>query len=320
MFRSEDLDEAARIVYRHLAPTPQYVWPLLVRRLGTTVWVKHENHTPIGAFKVRGGLVYLAELRARRPKIGGIVTATRGNHGQSLAYAGRALGIRVTIVVPRGNNPEKNAAMEAFGARLVEAGEDFDAAREHAERLAGLGEGLMAPSFHPDLVRGVATYARELFQAAPDLAVVYAPIGLGSGICGLITVRDLFARRVEIVGVVAERAPCYALSLEAGRPTATASADTVADGLAVRVPDPVALEVMRRGLARVVTVGEEEIREAMRWYHSDTHNLAEGAGAAALAAAWKERDRLRGREVAVVLTGGNVDRHTYREVLARDDR
>ncbi len=307
MFDRAALEDAARTVYRVLAPTPQYRWPLLAERCGAEVWVKHENHTPVGAFKVRGGLVFVAGLVRRGGLSQGLVTATRGNHGQSLAFAGRHFGVPVTIVVPRGNSREKNAAMRALGAELVEAGHDFDAARETAERLAAARGALLAPSFHPDLVRGVATYARELFAAVADLDAVYAPIGLGSGICGLIGVRDLLGLRTEIVGVVAAGAPCYARSLEAGRPVATDRAETIADGMAVRVPDAEAFAVMRRGLARVVTVEEDEIAAAMRHYWTDTHNLAEGAGAAPLAALLRERDRMHGRKVGLVLSGGNVD-------------
>ncbi len=307
MFDRRALEDAAGTVYEVLAPTPQYRWPLLAERCGTEVWVKHENHTPVGAFKLRGGLVFMAGLARRGGVSQGLVTATRGNHGQSLAFAGRHFGIPVTIVVPHGNSREKNAAMRALGAELVEAGGDFDAAREAAERLAAERGLAMAPSFHPDLVRGVATYARELFAAVADLDTVYAPIGLGSGICGLLGVRDLLGLRTKIVGVVAARAPCYARSLEAGRPVATDSAGTIADGMAVRVPDPEAFALMQRGLERVVTVEEEEILAAMRHYWTDTHNLAEGAGAAPLAALLKERGRMKGRRVGLVLSGGNVD-------------
>ncbi len=317
MFDRRALEDAAETVYRALGPTPQYRWPLLAERCGAEVWVKHENHTPVGAFKVRGGLVFMAGLARRGGLSQGLVTATRGNHGQSLAFAGRHHGIPVTIVVPHGNSREKNAAMRALGAELVEAGRDFDAARETAERLATERGLTLAPSFHPDLVRGVATYAQELFAAVPDLDAVYAPIGLGSGICGLIGVRDLLGLRTEIVGVVAARAPCYARSLEAGHPVATDSADTIADGMAVRVPDPEALTVMRRGLARVVTVEEEEIAAAMRHYWTDTHNLAEGAGAAPLAALLRERERMRGRRVALVLSGGNVDLALFARLLGQ---
>ncbi len=315
----ETLEAAAELVRRAVPPTPLYCWPLLSRRLGAEIWVKHENHTPIGAFKIRGGLVYLDALRRREPQIRGVVTATRGNHGQSIALAARRLGLAATIVAPRGNSVEKNRATAAFGARLVEEGHDFQAAYEHAVELAGR-EGLhLVRSFDPLLAQGVASYALELFRAAPDLDTVYVPIGLGSGICGMIAAREALGMTAEIVGVVAANAPTYALSLAAGAPVSTSSADTIADGLAVRVPDGQALDIIRRGAARIVTVSEAEIRRAMRILFTDTHNVAEGAGAAALAAALQERDRLRGKRVAVIQSGGNVDRALFAEVLAESD-
>ena len=315
----ETLDAAAALVRSVVAPTPQYCWPLLSARVGAELWVKHENHTPIGAFKLRGGVVYLDELRRSSPQIGGVVTATRGNHGQSIAYAASRLGLAATIVVPHGNSVEKNRAMAAFGARLIEAGHDFQAAYEHAVGLAARDNLHLVRSWDPLLVRGVASYGLELFRAVPDLDVVYVPIGLGSGICGVIAARDALGLTSAIVGVVAAAAPAYALSLAAGRPVSTNSAETIADGLAVRVPDPAALEAIGRGTARIVSVSEAEIRRAMRILYIDTHNLAEGAGAAAFAAALQERDRLRGKRVAVIQTGGNVDRALLAEVLAEAD-
>jgi threonine dehydratase len=300
-------------------PTPQYCWPLLSRRVGAELWVKHENHTPIGAFKLRGGLVYLDDLRRREPQISGVATATRGNHGQSIAYAAARLGLAATIVVPHGNSVEKNRAMAAFGARLVEEGHDFQDAYEHAIGLAERENLRLVRTYEPLLVRGVASYGLELFRAVPDLDTVYVPIGQGSGISGVVAARASLGCRAEIVGVVAAEAPAYALSFAAGRPVATNSADTIADGLAVRVPDPAALDLIRRAAARIVTVSEAEIRRAMRILFADTHNLAEGAGAAALAAALQERDRLRGKRVAVILTGGNIDRALFAEVLAESD-
>jgi threonine dehydratase len=313
------LEAAAELVHRVMPPTPQYCWPLLSRRVGAELWVKHENHTPIGAFKLRGGLVYLDDLRRREPRIAGVVTATRGNHGQSIAYAATRLGLAATIVVPHGNSVEKNRAMTAFGARLVEEGHDFQAAYEYAVGLAERERLHLVRTYEPLLVRGVASYGIELFRAVPDLDTVYVPIGQGSGISGVIAAREALGRRAEIIGVVAAAAPSYALSFAAGRPVATNSADTIADGLAVRVPDPAALDAIRRGAARIVTVSEAEIRRAMRILFSDTHNLAEGAGAAALAAAMQERDRLAGKRVAVILTGGNIDRALFAEVLAEAD-
>ena len=313
------LDAAAELVHRVVPPTPQYCWPLVSRRVGAELWIKHENHTPIGAFKLRGGLVYLDHVRRADPDLRGVVAATRGNHGQSVTYAAARLGLAATIVVPHRNSSEKNRAMAGFGARLVEAGHDFQAALEHAVGLAER-EGLhLVPSFHPLLMRGVASYGLELFRAVPDLDVVYVPIGLGSGICGVIAAREALGRTADIVGVVAANAPAYALSFAAGEPVATNSAETLADGLAVRVPDPAALAAIRRGAARIVTVAEAEIRRAMRILYSDTHNLAEGAGAAALAAALQERRLLAGKRVAVIQSGGNIDRDLFIEVLAEPD-
>jgi threonine dehydratase len=313
------LDAAAELVHRVVPPTPQYYWPLVSRRVGTELWIKHENHTPIGAFKLRGGLVYLDHIRRAEPDLRGVVAATRGNHGQSVAYAAARLSLRATVVVPHGNSREKNRAMAAFGARLVEAGHDFQAALEHAMGLAEREELHLVPSFHPLLVRGVASYGLELFRAVPDLDVVYVPIGLGSGICGVIAAREALGRTADIVGVVAENAPAYALSFAAGAAVGTNSAETIADGLAVRVPDADALASIRRGAARIVTVSEAEIRRAMRILYSDTHNLAEGAGAAALAAALQERRRLANKRVAVIQSGGNIDRDLFAQVLAEED-
>jgi len=310
-FTLPELEAAATVVHAVMPPTPQYAWPLLAARTGCEAWVKHENHTPTGAFKVRGGLVYFDRHRPG----GGAISATRGNHGQSVAFAGRRYGIPVTIVVPHGNSVEKNAAMRALGAELVEHGRDFDEARPEAERLAQARGLTMVPSFHPDLVLGVATYALELFRAVPDLHTVYVPIGMGSGICGVIRTRDLLGLATRVVGVQAERAPSYARSFEAGRIVTTERADTFADGVATRVPDPQAFEIIREGAERIVTVSEEEIAAAIRAYHTDTHNLAEGAGAAPLAALMKERETMRGRKVALVLSGGNIDFDLFRRVL-----
>jgi len=311
VFSLAELEAAARIVYGAMPPTPQYAWPLLGERAGCEVWVKHENHTPTGAFKVRGGLVYFD--RHRSPK--GVISATRGNHGQSVAFAGRRAGIAVTIVVPHGNSREKNAAMRAFGAEVIEHGQDFDDARPEAERLARERGLEMVPSFHRDLVLGVATYALELLRAVPSLDTVYVPIGMGSGICGLIRTRDLLGLKTRIVGVQSERAPSYALSLAAGRVVTTDSADTFADGMATRVPDPQAFEIIRIGAERIVTVSEEEIAGAMRAFFTDTHNVAEGAGAAPLAALLEEGQAMHGRKVALILSGGNIDLALFERVL-----
>ncbi len=319
MIDLETLEAAAALVHPVVPPTPQYCWPLLSRRVGAELWVKHENHTPIGAFKIRGGLVYLDEVRRAQPGLRGVVTATTGNHGQSIALAAARLGLDATIIVPHGNSIEKNRAMEAFGARLVEAGHDFQAAYERATELVGQEGWHFVPSYHPLLVRGVASYALELFRAVPDLDTVYVPIGLGSGISGVIAAREALGLTAEIVGVVAKNAPTYALSFAAGAPVSTNSADTMAGGLAVRVPDPEALEIILRGAARIVTVSEAEMRRAMRILFSDTHNVAEGAGAAPLAAALQERDRLRGKRVAVIQSGGNIDRTLFAEILLEED-
>lgn len=317
MFDLPALEAAARLVHGVFPPTPQFAWPLLAARTGAEVWVKHENHTPTGAFKVRGGLVYMDRLARERPAVPGVISATRGNHGQSLAYAGARSGVAVTIVVPRGNSVEKNAAMRAQGATLVEHGADFDAAREEAMRLAAERGLEFAPSFAPDLVCGVATYALELFRAAPPLDALYVPIGLGSGICGCIMARDLLGLRTEIIGVQSTGADAYARSVAAGRVVTTEAAVTKADGMATRVPDPAALAMIIKGAARIVTVSDEEVAEAIRAYWQDTHNLAEGAGAAPLAALMQERDRMRGRRVATILCGGNIDLDLFRSwVLA----
>lgn len=310
------LQYAHEVVGRAMAPTPQLEWPLLSAVAGATVVVKHENHTPTGAFKVRGGLVYADRLRADRPQVAGIVSATRGNHGQSLAYAGRATGIAVTIVVPFGNSPDKNASMRGWGATLVEHGHDFQAAREFAAELA-VDRGLEAvPSYHPDLVLGVSTYAGELFRAEPDLDTVYVPVGMGSGICGLIAVRDLLGLRTRIVGVVAEGAPATALSFAAGQPVSTPAVDTFVDGVACRVPDAEAIAAIVAGAARIVCVSDAAVADAMRVMFSTTHNLPEPAGAIALAGLLAERETQAGRRVGVILTGGNADTDLARTVLA----
>ncbi len=315
MFTLAELENVIPLVRASVPPTPQYAWPLLKALTGVDVVVKHENHTPIGAFKVRGGLVYFDRLKRERPDIHGIVTATRGNHGQSLAYAGARAGVAVTIVVPRGNSTEKNAAMQSFAAELVEHGRDFDEAKEQAIRLASECGLEYAPSFHRDFVIGVATYAHELFSAVDDLDTVYVPIGLGSGICGLIGARDALGLKTKIVGVVSEAANAYFRSFTASRVVTTNSALTFADGIAVRVPDPIALDIIRKGAERVVEVSDDEIAEAIRNIYTATHNCAEGAGAAALAALCKERGRLRGR-AAIILTGQNIDRAWMQIVLA----
>ena len=312
MFTLEEMRRAHDLVLRALRATPALNWPLIDKRLGAEAVVKHENHLPTGAFKVRGGLTYVDALMKRDPAARGIISATRGNHGQSLAFAGRRAGLEVTILAPRGNSSEKNAAMRALGAELIEFGRDFQAAREEAARLAQSRGLHMVPSFHRDLALGVGTYALELLSERSDLDVLYVPIGQGSGICGCIGARDALNLKTEIVGVQSTEAPAYALSLSAGHVVFTNSADTLADGMATRVPDEEALAVIRKGAARIALVSDAEIAAAVRAYWTDTHNLAEGAGAAALAAAAKERSRLKGRKVGLVLSGGNIDFDLFR--------
>lgn len=316
LFTLDDLAIATEIVRGWVPPTPAYAWPLLAKRTGVTVVVKHENHTPCGAFKARGALTYLESLRRAGPMPKGVITATRGNHGQSIAFAAANHGIPAVVVVPEGNSTEKNAAMEAFGAELVVAGKDFDESRAIAAEIQHARGFHFVPSFHRDLVTGVATYAHELFAQHGDLDTVYVPIGMGSGICAVITVRDLLGLKTEVVGVVAENAPAFARSMEAGHPVPTNSARTFADGVATRDPQPEPFEIIRQGAARVVTVSEDEIADAIRLYYTATHNLAEGAGAAPLAALVKERSRFAGKRVGVVLTGGNIDMPVMAKILA----
>lgn len=316
MFDLNALRQAAQLIHQSVPPTPQYAWPLLAERLGCEIWVKHENHTPAGAFKVRGGVLYVHELLKREPRMPGLITATRGNHGISLAMAAHKAGLRLQILVPEGNSTEKNAAMHACGAEVIAYGRDFDTARQRAAELAEVNGWHFVPSLHPDLIRGVATYALELLEAVPDLRRVYVPIGLGSGICGMIRTRDLLGLDTEIIGVVSSAADAYAQSFEQGRIVCTETANTFADGMACRMPAPEALEIIRRGATRIVRVDDREIRQAIVAFHEDTHNLAEGAGAAALAAAMQEREHNREERIAVVLSGGNIDRQLLASILA----
>ncbi|WP_439573043.1 threonine dehydratase [Phreatobacter sp.] len=316
MITLDDIKAAEALVRTAMPATPAYAWPLLAERYGLTVVVKHENHTPTGAFKVRGGLVYMDRLRRERPGVRGIVSATRGNHGQSLAFAAGRAGLPAVIVVPHGNSVEKNAAMRAFGAELVEHGRDFDEARERAVEIAAERGFEFAASFQRDLVMGVATYALELFTAHGDLDVVYVPIGLGSGICGVIAARDALGLTTEVVAVVAENSPAYALSLAAGRVVETNTAASFADGMAVRIPNAEALAMIAKGTARCVTVSDDAIAEAMRVYWTDTHNATEGAGAAALAALAKEAPGLKGGKAGVILSGQNIDLPVFADVLS----
>ena len=315
VFELADLHAAVDVVGAHVPPTPQYSWPLLAEQLGTQVWVKHENHTPTGAFKVRGGLTYF-HRRRERGETRGVISATTGNHGQSLAYAGRAARVPVTIVVPPGNNPDKNAAMRGFGAAVIEGGHDYQSAREHAQQLATERDLEMVPPFHPDLVLGVATYALELFTAVPELDVVYVPVGMGSGICGLIRSRDLLGLDTKIVGVVADGAPATALSFDAGKVVSTPHINTFLEGVACRTPDPDAIAAILAGAQRIVRIADHDAAAAVRTMLTCTHNLPEPTGALALAAAMDERDSLRGKRVAVIQTGGNMDAERLTTILA----
>ena len=311
----DEVREAQELIYSIMQPTPQLSWPLLNQRVGANIWVKHENHTPIGAFKARTAIVYVDVLLKREKTIRGLITATRGNHGQSVALAGQRFNIPVTIVVPFGNSKSKNASMRAQGAKLIEFGDDFQESREHAAQLA-TEQGLhMVPPYHRDFVKGVASYWAELFEAVSDLDLVYVPIGMGSGICAGCAVRNGMGLKTKIVAVVADGAPCYALSLEQGRTVAAPVTTNIADGMACRLPDDDALEIIRANVERVVTVSDEEIRRTMKIYFTDTHNVVEGAGAAALAAALKDKATLSGKRVGVIATGGNVDPEVFAEVL-----
>ena len=315
MFTSAELEDAHKLVTASMPPTPQYAWPLLAERLGCTVWVKHENHTPTGSFKVRGAFTFIDWLARTTPDSPGIITATRGNHGQGQALAAKSRGMRALVYVPFGNSVEKNAAMRAFGAKLVEFGADFDEAKEEVYRVAAK-EGLtFVPPFHKELVRGVATYAYELLTAQPQIDTLYVPIGCGSGICGCITARDALGLNTKIVGVVSENAQAAKLSAESGRLIETDVPRTIADGMAVRVPVKEALDIYATGADRFVTVADAEVANAIRIYYRDTHNLAEGAGAAPLAALMKEKDRMAGCDVAVILCGGNIDTDWFLTVM-----
>src|SRR5713226_2880866 len=311
----EEIHQAQKLVYSVMQPTPQISWPLLNLRLEANVWVKHENHTPIGAFKARTAIVYAAELFKHSSGIKGLITATRGNHGQSVALAGQRFKVPVTIVVPHGNSSEKNTAMRGQGANLIEFGNDFQAAREHAQKLAKEQNLHFIPPYHRDIVKGVASYWVELFEAVPDLDVVYVPIGMGSGISAACAVRNGMGLKTKIVGVVSDGAPAYGLSFAAGRKIEASVTTNIADGMACRLPDDEPLEIMRQNVDHVLMVSDDEIRRAMRIYFTDTHNAVEGAGAASLAAALKEKARLHGNRVGLILTGGNVDHEIFARVL-----
>jgi threonine dehydratase len=318
MARLPTIDEirgATGLIYSVMQPTPEICWPLLGERLGAEVWLKHENHTPTGSFKARTAVVYTAELMKRAPQTKGLITATRGNHGQSVALAARRFALKAAIVVPRGNSLEKNAAMRSQGAELIEYGEDFQESREHAERLSQQNGFHFVPNYHYDIIKGVATYWLEFFSKVRGIDVVYVPIGQGSGICSAVAVRNGLGLKTKIVGVVSEKAPAYALSFEAHKRVDAAVTTKLADGMACRKPDDEPLQIILENVDHVVLVSEEEIAQAMKVIFMDTHNTAEGAGAAALAAALKETATLRGRRIGVVVSGGNVDHQVFGRVL-----
>ncbi len=315
LFTIDQIKQAAQLIYSQMPPTPQYNWPIISKDIDAEVWVKHENHTPTGAFKVRGGITFIDWVKRTKPEATGICTATRGNHGQSQARAAIAAGLTAKIYVPFGNSVEKNTAMRAFGGEVIEFGADFDTAREEAIRVAAEQNLVVVPPFHIELLRGVASYAYELFSNVPDLDTVYVPIGCGSGICSIISVRDAMGLKTKVVGVVSTEAQTAKLSVEAGRLIETNSANTFADGMAVRIPVADAYDIYAKGAERMVAVNEYEIAEAIRLYYTATHNLAEGAGAAALAALMQEREAQQGKRVAVILSGGNIDMDVFQTVL-----
>jgi threonine dehydratase len=316
MFTIAELERAAEVVHQVLPETPQIRWPLLCQQVKADVWVKQENHTPIGAFKIRGALFYISELQRKHPEVEGVIAATRGNFGQSVTFAGVQAGFRTVIVAPHGNNPEQNAAMRGLGAELIEFGNDFQDALEHAGRLATELRLHFIDSFSLVLVQGVASYALELFRRIVDLDYVYVPIGMGSGICGTIAARNALGLKTRIVGVVSSGAPAYALSFQAGKTVSTPTVNTMADGMSCRVPNPVAVDIINQIVDHIVTVPDDEITEAMRIYFSATHNVAEGAAAAPLAALLKERKIMRNKRVGLIHSGCNIDRDRFVSVLA----
>jgi len=310
-----EIESAAALVYQHMPPTPQYNWPLLDGAVGTEVWVKHENHTRVGAFKIRGGIVYFDQLKRERPELRGVVAATRGNHGQSVGFAARMVGLPAKIIVPHGNSREKNAAMQALGVELIEHGDDFQAAYEFAAALAAERGLAMVPAYNAPIVRGVATYCLEFLRGSPELDTVYVPVGMGSGVCAMVAARDALGLKTKVVGVVSTGAPAYRLSFEAGRKIEHPVTAVLADGMACRVPLQEPLEVMIAGVERMVSVSDEEVAAAMRMLFTCTHNVAEGAGGASLAALLQEQEAMRGKRVGVTLTGGNVDADVFARVL-----
>jgi threonine dehydratase len=316
MFTIDDLERAAEVVHAVLPGTPQIRWPLLCQRVDADVWVKQENHTPIGAFKIRGTLFYISELRRKNPDIKGVIAATRGNFGQSVAFAGIRAGLRTVIVVPHGNSKEKNAAMDALGAEVIEFGNDFQDALEQAEQMAKELRLHFIDSFSLQLVQGVASYGLELFRSVSNLDYVYVPIGLGSGICGTVAARNALGFKTRIIGVVSTGAPAYALSFRAGKPVSTPAVNTMADGVSCRVPNSVAVDIINQNVDRIVSVADSEIMEAMRLYFSATHNVAEGAAAAPLAALLQDQKIIRNKRVALIHSGSNIDTDLFASVLA----
>jgi len=310
------LRSAAERIYQEMPPTPQYAWPLLHKRFETEIWLKHENHTPTGAFKVRGGIIFIDWLKKNHPEIKGIITATRGNHGQSQARAAQAAGLEVVIVVPHGNSEEKNKAMLGFGAELIEFGEDFDTALGEARRLAEERALHMVTAFHPELVRGVASYGLELFDKAGELDAIYVPIGSGTGVCGTIAARDALGIKTQVIGVVSTAAPAVKTALETGSLEPSPTANTFADGVAVREPNAEAFRYYSDRVARIIAVDDDLVAEAMRIIWTDTHNIAEGAGAVALAGLMSERNKMRGKRVGIILSGGNIDQSMLNTVLS----
>ncbi len=316
MLTLQELEAAARVVYQQFQATPQYRWALSSQRLGTDCWIKHENHTPVGAFKIRGGLTYFEALKSRGALPKEVISATRGNHGQSMGWAARVHGVACTIVVPLGNSVEKNAAMRGLGVTLIEHGDDFQAAREFAINLARQRHAHMVPSFHPELIRGVATYWWEFFKAVPNMDVAYVPIGMGSGAAAAIVAKLALNHPVKIVGVVSSHAVAYADSIAAGRVIEAPATTVLADGMACRIPDQAAVDILALHVDHIVKVSDLEVAQAMRDIYSDTHNVAEGAGAASFAAAMQEQSALSGKVVGTTLCGGNVDSSVFARVLA----
>lgn len=311
----EQINEAQSILCHYMSPTPQYSWPLINQRVGTEVWIKHENHTSLGAFKLRGALVFVDWITKTQPSVRGVVAATRGNHGQGVGMAARLLGLKAVIVVPHGNSAEKNRAMLAQGVELMERGRDFQESLEFAGALAAERGFAMIDSFHERLVMGTATYALEFFNGAPQLDCVYVPIGLGSSICGVCAARNVLGIATRVVGVVAAQSPSYSLSFRQHKLVEAPANTWIADGLACRTPNEKAMEVIWENVERIIEVSDNEIAGAMRALYQDTHNLAEGAGAAALAGAIQEKSLHHGSRIGVILTGGNVDAALYQRVL-----